>query len=289
MSRLLSLFDRFPVVTDGAMATQLFARGLSPQTPPCAWNLERPDLVEEVARSYVAAGSQVLLTNTFRADAFTHRQGPLRRQIAKLNQSGVQISRRAAAAGEKVRVFGSVGPILFNEPVHQADRKQIQAAYSRQMRWLTDAGVDGLVLETFGDIEQAKLACDAALKTGLPAILSFSFGPELVVRGLEGPINVEEVVRQSTTLSIDSIGANCGTGTISLGSLATRIRSVTNLPIWLKPNAGPVLMVAEEPPVAEWVDRLIDASRGGISLMGGCCGTTPQHLRALTNSLLMYD
>src|ERR1019366_2110624 len=155
-----------PLIADGAWGTQLQARGLDPGAAPDTWNLTHPELVEAVARAYVEAGSQVILTNTFRANAIA-MQGDLE----AINRAGVAISKRAAAG--RALVFASIGPTGKMLMAGEIGAEQAQAAFAAQAAALAGAGADALLVETMSEIEAARLA--AARSTGLPVIVSFAF------------------------------------------------------------------------------------------------------------------
>ncbi|HZR21627.1 MAG TPA: homocysteine S-methyltransferase family protein, partial [Verrucomicrobiae bacterium] len=162
-----------PVVTDGAWGTQLQARGLGLGEFPDEWNLSHPDRVTEVARAYVEAGSRIILTNTFGANRLRLKERDLADRARQINQQGVALS-RAAAAG-RARVFASIGPsgkMLLNGDV---TAEELAAAFAEQAVALSQAGADGLVVETMLDLEEAKLAVAAARQTGLPVVACMVF------------------------------------------------------------------------------------------------------------------
>jgi 5-methyltetrahydrofolate--homocysteine methyltransferase len=164
MSQLRKWLSAGPLITDGAWGTQLLALGLAPGALPDAWNLERPEAVESVARAYVEAGSQVILTNTFRSNRITLEAAGLAGQLDAINRAGVEISKRAAAG--KALVFASIGPtgkLLMNGEV---GREEVAAAFGAQAVALAAAGADALLVETMSDLEEAGLALSAAKSTG---------------------------------------------------------------------------------------------------------------------------
>jgi 5-methyltetrahydrofolate--homocysteine methyltransferase len=156
------------LVTDGAWGTQLQARGLTPGVLPDTWNLSHPDCVEGVARAYVEAGSQVILTNTFRANTIAMDE-----DVEAINRSGVEVSKRAA--GGRALVFAAIGPTGKILIAGQVSEEQAIAAFAEQAAALATAGADALLVETMSDIAEARLAVAAAKGTGLPVIASFAF------------------------------------------------------------------------------------------------------------------
>ena len=149
-----------PVVTDGAWGTQMQQRGLPVGACPDAWNLEQPEKVEEVARAYVDAGSRVILTNTFGANRIMLARHDLADQVAEINRTGVEISKRAA--GERAAVFASIGPCGLILMTGDVSESELRAAFAEQARAIADAGADAIVVETMSDPAEAKLAVAAA-------------------------------------------------------------------------------------------------------------------------------
>lgn len=276
-----------PVVTDGAWGTQLHQRGLEVGACPDAWNLSHPDRVEEVARAYVEAGSQVILTNTFGANRFSLARHGLAEKVVELNRAGVEISRRAAAG--KAKVFASVGPTGIMLMMGEVRPEEVQAAFEVQTQALADAGADGIVLETFSDPAELLLAVAAAKRTGLPVVacMTFSAGKNRD-RTLMGT-TPEQAAAQLTEAGADCIGSNCGQGIEGFVSIAQRLRASTDRPIWIKANAGlPEVVdgqtVYTQTPekFAAVVPALIEA---GARFVGGCCGTTPEFIRAIVRAI----
>jgi methionine synthase I (cobalamin-dependent) len=272
-----------PLITDGAWGTQLLALGLAPGALPDAWNLERPERVESVARAYVEAGSQVILTNTFRSNGITLAEAGLAGQLDAINRAGVEISKRAAAG--KALVFASIGPtgkLLMNGGI---PREQVAAAFAAQAVALADAGADALLVETMSDLEEAGIALGAAKSTGLPVIVSFAFDSGKNKDRTMMGVTPEAAARAMESAGADAVGANCGAGIERFVPVCQRIRAACSLPVWIKPNAGlPELkegsVVYNTPPTvfASYLPALIEA---GAAFIGGCCGTTPEFIRAL--------
>ncbi len=277
------LLNDGPMVTDGAWGTQLQSRGLSDGDCPDAWNLSHPDRVEEVPRAYVAAGSQIILTNTFRANRPALAGYDLADKTKEINLAGAEISRRAA--GEGAFVFGSMGPSGKMLCVGDISEDELCTAFDEQARALAAGGVDGLVIETMSDLGEAKLALTAAKSTGLPVVacMVFDSGREMD-RTMMG-VTPEEAAEQLTATGADVIGANCGQGIGGYATLCRRLHEATDRPIWVKPNAGTPEMIddqviyrASPREFAESAPALLQA---GASFVGGCCGTAPDFIQAL--------
>jgi len=277
-----------PVVTDGAWGTQLQARGLAPGEFPDSWNLTFPERVAAVARAYVAAGSQILLTNTFGANRIRMADHTARFTVAEVNQQGVQISRQAAQG--QARVFASIGPSGKLLITGDVTPQELQAAFREQAQALAGAGADGLVVETMSDLEEAKLAVGAAHDTGLPVVacMVFDCGKEKD-RTMTG-ITPEQAAQALAEAGADVIGSNCGQGISAFIPLCQRLRAATDLPLWIKPNAGlPTVVegrVEYHVTPEEFVRSLPDLCAAGASFVGGCCGTRPDFIAAIRHVLL---
>jgi methionine synthase I (cobalamin-dependent) len=284
---LESLLSHRPVLTDGAWGTQFQLLGLPVGACPDTWNLEHPELVEQVARAYAEAGSQVVLTNTFRANRIALRSHGISQPVATLNQAGVAISRRAAAG--RALVFASMGPsgkLLVSGDV-TAD--ELRTAFAEQARALADAGADALVIETMTDLAEALLAVEAANRTGLPVVACMVFDADAARDRTMRGTTPEEAAQALTASGAAVVGANCGQGIESHVAICRRLRAATDRPIWLKANAGLPELVNSRvvyPTTAELFASFGPALvAAGASFIGGCCGTAPNYIRALGKEL----
>jgi len=284
---LKTLLARAPVITDGAWGTQLQARGLGLGEFPDLWNVQHPDRVAEVARAYIEAGSRIILTNTFGANGIRLAQHNAANQIREINQQGVEISK--AAARDRALVFASIGPcgkLLLSCDVMP---HEVHDAFARQAQALADAGADALVIETMSDLEEAKLAVGAARKTGLPVVACMVYDSgKNKDRTMMGN-TPEQAAHALTEAGADIIGANCGQGIAGFVAICERLKAATNQPIWIKANAGLPKVSGGQAQYgttpedfASYVPALIKAGAGFI---GGCCGTTPEFVAALAQSI----
>ena len=225
-----------PVVTDGAWGTQLQQQGLPMGACPDAWNLERPEAVEEVARAYVEAGSRVILTNTFGANRFILARHGLAEQAAEINRAGVEISRRAAAG--RALVFASLGPSGVMLLMGEMSEEDLQAAFAQQAQAIAQAGADGIVVETMSDPAEARLAVAAARQTGLPVVacMTFDSGPNKD-RTMMGT-TPEQAAEQLLAAGADCVGSNCGQGIAGFVAICRRLQVASGRPVWIKANAG---------------------------------------------------
>lgn len=275
-----------PVITDGAWGTQLQERGLLVGECPDGWNLAHPERVEEVARAYVDAGSRVILTNTFGANRLALARHGLAERAAEINRIGAGISVRAACG--KARVFASIGPSGKMLAAGEVSAEHLEAAFTEQARALAEGGADAIVVETMADLEEASIAIHAATATGLPVVASMTFDSgKLRDRTIMG-VTPEDAAVALAEAGAAVIGSNCGRGAEEMLPICKRLRAATALPLWMKPNAGlPELKEGR----AVYTTRPEDFARNalalveaGASFIGGCCGTGPAFIRALSQA-----
>jgi 5-methyltetrahydrofolate--homocysteine methyltransferase len=276
-----------PVITDGAWGTQLQARGLPVGAFPDAWNLEQPDQVSAVARAYVEAGSQVILTNTFGSNRLRLAEAGLTHNLAELNLRGVQLSRHAA--GLRAHVFASIGPTGKLLLSGDTTTDELRDVFAEQTEALAQARPDALVVETMSDLEEARLAVAAARATGLPVVacMVFDSGKDRD-RTMMG-ITPEQAAKSLVDAGADVVGANCGQGIATFLTVCRQLRAATDYPVWVKPNAGlPEIVdhraVYRTTP-AEFAGHARALLAAGADFLGGCCGTTPDFIRALAADL----
>jgi methionine synthase I (cobalamin-dependent) len=306
-----------PVVTDGAWGTQLQERGLPTGACPDAWNIAQPEKVEQVARAYVEAGSRVILTNTFGANRFVLARHGLAGRVAEINRLGVEISRRAAKkvsgtfcrngpeAGTDAKrwslhkrfltpfsppaVFASIGPSGVMLMLGQVSADDLKAAFAEQAQAIADAGADGIAIETMSDPAEAALAVAAAHETGLPVVACMTFGAGAKRDRTMMGTTPEQAAEQLSAAGADVIGANCGQGIAGMVEICRRLHAVTDRPIWIKANAGlPAVIDGQtfyRQTPAEFAAYVPELLAAGATFLGGCCGTTPEFIRAVAEKL----
>jgi 5-methyltetrahydrofolate--homocysteine methyltransferase len=283
MSKLPLALLSHPVLLDGAWGTELQALGLGPRACPDLWNVDRPERVEAIARAYVEAGSEVILTNTFGANRVALSRHGLESRAREINRAGARASRSGAAGC--ARVFASMGPSGKILAMRQISEAELRTAFEEQAQALAEEHVDGLALETFGDLDELRIALQAAQATGLPAVacLVFDSGPARD-RTMMGT-TPEQAAKVLSDAGADAIGANCGNGIEGFVPICRRLRAAIDLPLWLKPNAG--LPVFAEGRITygispeQFAKGAVDLLDAGASFVGGCCGTSPTFIRAM--------
>ena len=279
------------LLADGAMGTQLFARGLAPGVPPEAVTFANPDWLVEIAREYIDAGADIVQTNTFGGSAIKLAAGGLADRTSDVNSRAVELA-RTASAGRDVFIAGECGPCgRLLAPYGDAAPDEVRASFELQLRALVAAGVDLVIVETMTDLEEASIAVRAAKAIGpaIPVIATMTF--DSTPRGfftIMG-VDVARACRGLAAAGADVVGANCGAGSATMLELARVFRATTDLPVAIQPNAGlPKLVggqvVHPETP-AEMAERVARMLELGVSIVGGCCGTTPHHIRAFRGVL----
>ncbi len=267
------------------------ARGLPPGQPPERWTLDRPEALAEIAVLYVDAGANLITTNTFGASPLRLRMHGLEADTDRLNARAVEIVREAV--GRRAYVSASVGPtghLLL--PLGDASADSMYDGFVRQIRALASAGADAICIETMTDIEEATLAVRAAKATApeLPVLASMSF--DITRRGAFTVMGVSPAAAAARLgdVGADVVGANCGTGPAAMREVAGEFAAASTRPGIFQPNAGlpeqtsDGLVYPQTPETfAREAAELARAGVGGI--VGGCCGTTPEHIKALARLL----
>ena len=273
-----------PILTDGAWGTQLQARGLATGEIPDVWNVTHATEVTEVAQSYVDAGSQVILTNTFGANRFRLAECNMADEVKSINEAGARLSRQAA--GDRALVFASIGPSGKMLMAGDVAEDWLYAAFAEQAQALAAGGANALVVETMADLNEAAQAVRAAKTTGLPVVASMVFDSGKDKDRTMMGTTPEQAAERLLAEGADVIGSNCGQGIAGFVKICTRLKAAAQgHPIWIKANAGLPKLVDgqfryETTPeeFAGYVPALVEA---GANFIGGCCGTSPEFVRAL--------
>jgi len=284
-----------PLLSDGAMGTMLNARGVGFDKCLDALNLSQPALVAEVHRAYIDAGSQVIQTNTFGANAYKLAAHGLQDKVAEINRAGVELARRVVSASFKeVLVAGDVGPLGVRlAPFGRVQPEQARQVFAEQIIALAEAGVDLLIIETISDLFEIGEAIAAARQVAaqkgvpLPVVASMTFTRDDRTLLGDSPVRVAKILVES---GADVIGVNCSGGPAQLWRILRQMRqSAPEARYSVMPNAGwpervggRIMYPANPDYFGEYARAFCEA---GASLIGGCCGTTPQHIAAMRSAL----
>jgi methionine synthase / methylenetetrahydrofolate reductase(NADPH) len=291
----LERLQRDPVLCDGAMGTQLHAHGITFEHSLDGLNLTQPEVVLNVHRGYVEAGADLLETNTFGGNRFRLLEHDLGNKVAEINRSGVRLARKAADESRRtIYVAGSVGPVGVRlAPLGRVTATEAFAAFKEQIAILDEAGIDVLICETFSDLNEIVQAIKAAreVNPSLPLIAQMTFTEDGCTPLGDTP---EQVAHKLCELEVDVIGANCSVGPAKLlpvvQALARHAAQVDCRPlVSIQPNAGwpqrmgsRLIYPATPEYFGDFARRFLQA---GAAIIGGCCGTTPDHIRSMRTAL----
>ena len=292
MTKLLERLSNETILADGAMGTMLHAHGIGFEKCFDELNLTRPSAVAEIHRAYIEAGAQLIITNTFGANRFKLAKHGLADHVVQINKASVDLAKRVVSASFKeVLVAGDVGPLGVRiAPFGRVQPEQARAAFAEQIRALAEAGADLIVMETFSDLYEIREAIKAAKEScDLPIVASVTFTrDDRTVLG-DDPAKVARMLRDA---EVDVIGVNCSGGPAQLlRILKQMVQAVPDhsAKFWVKPNAGWPEQVGGRimyPADAEYFGEYALSFRDmGACIVGGCCGTTPQHIAAMRKAL----
>ncbi len=279
------------LVIDGAMGTQLFDRGLMSGDSPEPWNVDHPDRVQNVHDAYVGAGSNIILTNTFGGTANRQKLHNLQDRVYEFNKAGAEVARRSADAVDRtVLVAGSMGPTgdLF-EPMGDLNHAAAVESFTVQAQGLVDGGADILWIETMSDLAEVRSAVEAALSIegDTPVCTTLSFDTK--GRSMMG-VTPRQAVREISEMGVTAIGGNCGNGLDEIEGVISQMHDALPEAILIaKANAGIPKWIGDElyydgnpQLMAEYAQR---ARALGAKIIGGCCGSGPEHISAMAQAL----
>jgi methionine synthase / methylenetetrahydrofolate reductase (NADH) len=278
------------LLADGAVGTLLVSRGADPDAAKSPASVTAPDLVREIHEDYAAAGAQILSTNTWDANRVKLTRHEWADSLEKINRTGVRLAREAAQAGEGVLVAGSVGPLgALVKPYGVLTLTQVRDIFEEQIRFLLEEGVDLLLFETFGNLLEAAEAVRAAraLSAEVPILASMTFLSEGQTAFGE---RAEDCLKTLQMAGCDAVGMNCTLGPQESHEVFIRLAAALDAPLSIMPNAGYPTIVRGRNVFLSSPDYLRDYARlfveAGAAIVGGCCGTTPEHIRAMATEVL---
>ena len=285
---LLSRIKQSPVLCDGAMGTLLYAKGIFINRSYDELNLSQPDLIRGIHHDYLQAGAEMVETNTFGANPFRLARHSLADKVRDINRAGARLAREAAKSFD-VWVAGSVGPLGTRiEPLGKTSYQEARDAFREQIEALVESGVDLLILETFGYLEEIRQAIRAAREVApsLPLIAQVTIDED--GNCLDGS-DPETFAPKLTEWGADVIGCNCSVGPVAMLDAIERVRAVTSLPLAAQPNAGIPhsvdgrnIYLCSPEYMASYARKFVAA---GVRVVGGCCGTTPEHIKTMKSAL----
>jgi homocysteine S-methyltransferase len=295
---LLSRLKKGPVLCDGAMGTLLYAKGVFINKCYDELNLTQPDMVRTIHQEYLNAGAEVIETNTFGGNSFRLMRHGLAEHVHEINLRGAQLAREAADAfnlkmGTDILVAASVGPLgLRIEPLGKTAREEARASFRQQIAALAEGGVDLIMLETFGYLEELHQAILAAREAAPELQIVAQVTIDEDGNCLDGA-SPETFAAKLDEWGADVIGCNCSVGPVAMLEAIERIRRITERPLAAQPNAGIPrsiegrnIYLCSPEYMASYARKFVTA---GVALVGGCCGTTPEHTRSMNAALRMNN
>jgi 5-methyltetrahydrofolate--homocysteine methyltransferase len=278
------------VLADGAMGSMLMARGLARGAAPESLNLSQPQVLEEIARLYLEAGAEIVQTNTFGASPLKLAGYALAGEAAAINRAAVDAVRRAV--GDRAYVSASCGPSgRILKPFGDTEADELYESFRTQMQAVIGAGADIVCVETMSDINEARLAIQAArsVSSAIPVMATMTF--EATTRGfftIMG-VSIAAACRELEKAGADLIGSNCGNGSLQMAAIAREFKRSSHLPLVIQANAGVPELRQGQVHYPETPEYMAETSRellaAGVAVLGGCCGTTPDHTRAMRRVL----
>src|SRR5277367_2668329 len=289
---LLTRLKQSAVLCDGAMGTLLYAKGIFINRSYDELNVSQPDLIRGIHHEYLQAGAEIIETNTFGGNSFRLARHSMENRVREINLAGVRLAKEAAKSFD-VWVAGSVGPLGVRiEPLGKTSFEEARAAFREQIAALVEGGVDLLMLETFGYVEELHQAILAArdVNPKIPVVAQVPIDED--GNCLDGS-TPETFTPRLEEWGADVIGCNCSVGPVAMLDAIERMRALTSLPLAAQPNAGIPrsvegrnIYLCSPEYMASYARKFAAA---GVRLMGGCCGTTPDHIRVMKSALRVSE
>src|SRR5260221_6660810 len=277
-----------PLLCDGAMGTLLYAKGIFINRCYDELNLSQPELIRGVHHDYLQAGAEIVETNTFGGNSFRLARHSMADRVREINLAGVRVAREAAKSFD-VWVAGSVGPLGVRiEPLGKTSFEEARAAFRDQIAALVEGGVDLLMLETFGSLEELHQAILAAREVNpkIPVVAHVTIDED--GNCLDGS-TPETFTPRIESWGVDVIGCNCSVGPVAMLDVIERVRALTSLPLAAQPNAGMPrsvegrnIYLCSPEYMASYARKFVTA---GVKVIVGCCGTTPEHIHVMKSTL----
>src|ERR1700730_9521449 len=291
-SDFLARIKQSPVLCDGAMGTLLYAKGIFINRSYDELNVSQPELIRGIHHDYLQAGAEIIETNTFGGNSFRLARHSMASQVREINLAGARLAREAGKSFD-VLVAGSVGPLGVQiEPLGKTSFEEARTAFREQITALVEGGVDVLMLETFGylgEIHQAILAA-RDVNPKIPVVAHVTSDED--GNCLDGP-TPETFTPRLEEWGVDVIGCNCSVGPVAMLEAVERMRAVTSMPLSAQPNAGMPrsvegrnIYLCSPEYMASYARKFVAA---GVRIVGGCCGTTPDHTRVMKSALRAGD
>ena len=289
--KLKRLLDHYPVLmADGAMGTMLIRLGLAQGKASENWNLDNPEGIESVHREYIEAGSRIILTNSFGGNPFRLGSHGLVDRMDLVNRRAAEIARRAAdRSGTDVLVAGSLGPIgEFIKPLGTLEFSDVLAGFSRQAKALIEGGVDIIWIETMSDLLEVRAAVEGVRSEsdiGIVVTMTFDTNGHTMMG-----VSPEKAVAELRGYAPDALGANCGNGPEEIKEVVDKmVAAGAGIPLIAKANAGiPELVdgrVVYNASPEDMAEYTIDMKARGVCIIGACCGSSPDHIRSMSDAL----
>lgn len=292
-NQILNLIGQKILVIDGAMGTMLLEYGLKSGECPEIWNITHPEIVSQIHTAYLEAGADIILTNTFGSNSVKLKKFNQQHRLKEMNQQAVKLAREAVDRHRDKYLkdsfvavsVGPTGEIL--EPCGLLKNAEAYQGYQEQIKAMANMDVDLVVLETFYNLDEIKIALKAVKENSdLVVFASMSFDES--IKTIYG-ISPEKAVEVLFEEGADGVGANCGSGPEVLYQVLSRMRNITNAPLLVEPNAGipylednKVIYPASPQKMAEYAAKFVHL---GVNIIGGCCGTTPEHIKAIAQEI----
>ena len=294
MNEFLETVGKKIILFDGAMGSLLSSKGLPPGIPPDQWNLDRPDVVKDIHKTYYDAGCDVVITNTLGSTGINLKKYGLEDKVYEINKQAAVLANSVKSEGRFV--CGDIGPTgEYFATIEEFDEIKYIEIFREQARGLIDGMVDTIIIETSYDINEVLSAVKGIrnISEEIPIITSMTFNSTQKGFMTMMGVSLEKYVEYAEKNNVDIIGSNCTLDSTQMIMLAERLRSLTKKPVIIQPNAGQPEIEKDEvrykvtpEGFAEDMEKIIEL---GINIVGGCCGTTPDHIKLLRKIVDKYN